>query len=200
MNLIIIRLYFIYFWFLLFVSCVFIDTRARLHLVVWFNVFGQFQYYIVDGWNIFLIMRSALFSFTDLYIKTANYYFEESKNDWLNFIHLMPHIFIGRSNGIISVTRLLHTKISQIMYITWLILVLLGLIQHFFAMLFLEFNVKKFFSVNLSSSILVVKLIKIITVIMNQFSLTLYNFYVAPISIWVIKLIETIAVSLLCTI
>ena len=97
MNLIIIRLYFIYFWFLLFVSCVFIDTRARLHLVVWFNVFDQFQYYIVDGWNIFLIMRSALFSFTDLYIKTANYYFEESKNDWLNFIHLMPHIFIGRS-------------------------------------------------------------------------------------------------------
>ena len=67
--------------YLLFVSCVFIDTCARLHLVVWFNVFGQFQYYIVDGWNIFLIMRPALFSFTDLYIKTANYYFEESKND-----------------------------------------------------------------------------------------------------------------------
>ena len=149
MNLIIIRLYFIYFWFLLFVSCVFIDTRARLHLVVWFNIFGQFQYYIVDGWNIFLIMRSALFSFTDLYIKTANYYFEESKNNWFNFIHLMPHIFIGRSNGIISVTRLLHTKISQIMYITWLILVLLGLIQHFFAMLFLEFNVKTFFIVSI---------------------------------------------------
>ena len=97
-------------------------------------------------------------------------------------------------------SRLLYTKIPQIIYYLADFDVT-GLDSALLCNVLFRILCENFFhSVNLSSSILVVKLIKIITVIMNQFSLTLYNFYVAPISIWVIKLIETIAVSLLCNI
>ena len=144
-------------------------------------------------------MRPALFSFTDLYIKTANYYFEESKNDWLNFIHLMPHIFIGRSKwNYFGEQTITYQNIPNYIYhladfgVTGFDSALLC--NALFRILCENF----FHSVNLSSmsAFCLQNWLKLLLWSSINF-LKQYIIYVAPVSIWVVKLIEIIAVSLL---